>query len=31
MWVLLWAIFKMPETKDVSLEQLEKELIPEDE
>ncbi|WP_299763810.1 sugar porter family MFS transporter [uncultured Dokdonia sp.] len=28
---LLWAIFKMPETKGVSLEALEKKLIPEDE
>jgi len=28
---LVWAIFKMPETKGVSLEALEKELIPEDE
>lgn len=28
---LLWAIFKMPETKGVSLEALEKELVPEDE
>ncbi|MEP2936075.1 MAG: sugar porter family MFS transporter [Gilvibacter sp.] len=27
---LLWAIFKMPETKGVSLEELEKELVPED-
>lgn len=28
---LLWAIFKMPETKGVSLEELEKQLAPEDE
>lgn len=28
---LLWAIFKMPETKGVSLEALEKQLVPEDE
>ena len=28
---LLWALFKMPETKGVSLEALEKKLIPEDE
>ena len=28
---LFWAIFKMPETKGVSLEALEKKLIPEDE
>ena len=28
---LLWAVFKMPETKGVSLEELERKLIPEDE
>tara|TARA_B100001146_G_scaffold225193_1_gene247537 strand:- start:13929 stop:15275 length:1347 start_codon:yes stop_codon:yes gene_type:complete len=28
---LLWALFKMPETKGVSLEELERKLIPEDE
>jgi hypothetical protein len=28
---LIWAFTKMPETKGVSLEALEKELIPEDE